>query len=114
MNKITQSDGTASFIQQDQFGADLTIKVNQNVSWTGGSLFLKSSLSRFHRRALADAHAHPLTGRTADDKQGAGLQIGLLQKLRDHGAGFVFDFFVHKNLAFLNKESRSGKDTEEE
>ena len=46
MNKITQSDGTASFIQQDQFGADLTIKVNQNVSWTGGSLFLKSSLSR--------------------------------------------------------------------
>ena len=46
MNKITQSDGTAMFIQQDQFGADLTLKVNQNVSWTGGSLFLKSSLNR--------------------------------------------------------------------
>ena len=56
MNKITQSDGTASFIQQDQFGADLTIKVNQNVSWTGGSLFLKSSLSRldeFQKNATA-------------------------------------------------------------
>lgn len=46
MNKITQSDGTAMFIQQDQFGADLTLKVNQNISWTGGSFFLKSSLNR--------------------------------------------------------------------
>ncbi len=27
MNKITQSDGTAMFIRQDQFGADLTLKV---------------------------------------------------------------------------------------
>lgn len=46
MNKITQSDGTARFIQQDQFGADLTLKVNQNISFTGGSLFLKSTLNR--------------------------------------------------------------------
>lgn len=46
MNRITQGDGTAKFIQQDQFGADLQLRINQNVSWTGGSLFLKSSLSR--------------------------------------------------------------------
>lgn len=46
MNKITQSDGTAMFIKQDQFGADLTLKVNQNISFTGGSLFLKSTLNR--------------------------------------------------------------------
>lgn len=46
MNKITQSDGTAMFIKQNQFGADLTLKVNQNISWTGGSLFLKSTLNR--------------------------------------------------------------------
>lgn len=46
MNKITQSDGTAMFIRQDQFGADLTLKLNQNVSLTGGSFFLKSSLNR--------------------------------------------------------------------
>ena len=46
MNKITQSDGTAMFIKQDQFGADLTLKVNQNISLTGGSLFLKSNLNR--------------------------------------------------------------------
>lgn len=46
VNKITQSDGTACFIRQDQFGADLSLCVNQNVSWTGGSIFLKSSLNR--------------------------------------------------------------------
>lgn len=46
MNKITQSDGTGMFIRQDQFGADLTLKVNQNISLTGGSFFLKSSLNR--------------------------------------------------------------------
>ena len=46
MNKITQSDGTAMFIRQDQFGADLTLKINQNVSLTGGSFFLKSSMNR--------------------------------------------------------------------
>ncbi len=46
VNKITQSDGTALFIKQDQFGADLTLKVNQNISLTGGSVFLKSALNR--------------------------------------------------------------------
>ena len=46
MNKITQTDGTVKFIRQDQFGADLALKVNQNISWTGGSLFLKSNLTR--------------------------------------------------------------------
>lgn len=46
MNKITQSDGTAMFIKQDQFGADLTLKINQNISLTGGSLFVKSTLNR--------------------------------------------------------------------
>lgn len=46
MNTITQSDGTAMFIKQDQFAADLTLKVNQNISLTGGSLFIKSALNR--------------------------------------------------------------------
>ena len=46
MNKIAQPDGTAQFLQQDQLGADLTLKVNQQVSWTGGSFFLKSTLNR--------------------------------------------------------------------
>ncbi len=38
MNKITQSYGTAQFIQQDQFGAGLMLKVNQNISLTGDSI----------------------------------------------------------------------------
>lgn len=46
MNKITQSDGTAMFIRQDQFGADLSLKINQNISWTGGSFFIKSAINR--------------------------------------------------------------------
>lgn len=29
VNKITQSDGTALFLKQDQLGADLTLKINQ-------------------------------------------------------------------------------------
>lgn len=46
INKITQSDGTAQFLKQDQFGADLTLSVSQNIAWTGGSLFVKSTLNR--------------------------------------------------------------------
>ena len=46
VNKITQSDGTALFLKQDQLSADLTLKINQNISLTGGSLFVKSSLNR--------------------------------------------------------------------
>ncbi|MDE6796134.1 MAG: TolC family protein [Muribaculaceae bacterium] len=58
MNKITQSDGTAMFIRQDQFGADLTLKINQNISWTGGSFFVKSAINRLdelqnHTRAYS-------------------------------------------------------------
>lgn len=45
INKITQSDGSALFLKQNQMGADLTLKVNQNIALTGGSLFLKSGLS---------------------------------------------------------------------
>ncbi len=46
VNKITQSDGTALFLKQDQLGADLTLKINQNIALTGGSLFVKSTLNR--------------------------------------------------------------------
>ena len=46
VNKITLSDGTADFIKQDQLGADLALKISQNIALTGGSLFVKSSLNR--------------------------------------------------------------------
>ncbi len=46
INRITLNDGTSAFIKQNQINADLALTVNQNISLTGGSLFLKSSLSR--------------------------------------------------------------------
>ncbi len=45
-NKITQQDGSAQFLRQDQFGADLSLKINQNIAFTGGSVFLQSTLTR--------------------------------------------------------------------
>ena len=59
MNKITQSDGTDMFINQDQLGVDLTLKINQNISLTGGSIFLKSSLMR-----LDELHNKPTAYRS--------------------------------------------------
>lgn len=46
INKITLNDGTSKFIKQNQLSTDFTISINQNIALTGGSLFLKSSLSR--------------------------------------------------------------------
>ena len=46
INKITLNDGTSEFIKQNQLSTDLAISINQNISLTGGTLFLKSSLSR--------------------------------------------------------------------
>lgn len=46
INKITLNDGTSAFIKQDQLNADISLTVNQNITFTGGSLFLKSSLAR--------------------------------------------------------------------
>lgn len=46
INKITLNDGTSGFIKQNQLNTDIAITINQNIAFTGGSLFLKSSLSR--------------------------------------------------------------------
>ena len=45
INKITQSDGTSRFLGQSQFGGDVVLSINQNISLTGGALFLKSRLN---------------------------------------------------------------------
>lgn len=44
MNKITQGDGTSLFVRQSQFGADLSLSINQNISWTGGTFFVQSGV----------------------------------------------------------------------
>ena len=45
INKITQGDGTSRFLRQSQFSADLALSINQNVSWTGGTFFIKSGVN---------------------------------------------------------------------
>lgn len=46
INKITQPDGTTQFIKQNQLSTDLTLKINQNVWFTGGSLFVQTGSQR--------------------------------------------------------------------
>lgn len=45
INKITQGDGTSLFLRQSQFSADMTLSINQNISWTGGTLFVNSGIN---------------------------------------------------------------------
>ena len=46
ISKITQPDGTNLFAKQNQLGVDMNLKVNQNIWFTGGSLFIKSNAQR--------------------------------------------------------------------
>ena len=46
ISKITQNDGTDIFAKQNQLGMDVQMKINQNVWFTGGSLFVKSQTQR--------------------------------------------------------------------
>lgn len=46
INQVTMADGTVRFVEQNLLNTDLSLSLNQNISWTGGSLFLQSSLQR--------------------------------------------------------------------
>ena len=46
INKITQPDGTNQFVKQNQLSTDLSLKINQNVWFTGGSFFIKTTTQR--------------------------------------------------------------------
>ena len=46
ISKITQPDGTNLFVEQNQLSTNATLSLTQNVPFTGGQLFLKSSLLR--------------------------------------------------------------------
>ncbi len=46
INKITQPDGTEIFLKQNQLNTDLNLEISQNIAFTGGSLFLQTSLQR--------------------------------------------------------------------
>ena len=46
ISKVTQPDGTNLFIKQNQLAIDMDLKINQNVWFTGGSLFVRSNVQR--------------------------------------------------------------------
>ena len=46
MNSITQPDGTNVFVRQNQLNTDFALNISQNVSLTGGTLFLRNALQR--------------------------------------------------------------------
>ena len=45
INKITMGDGSVKFVEQNLLNTDLTLNLSQNLSWTGGSFFLETSVS---------------------------------------------------------------------
>lgn len=63
INKITISDGTSEFVRQNQLNTDVSLTINQNIPLTGGSVFLKSSLSRIDEfeRATTSYSSTPVT-----------------------------------------------------
>ena len=46
INKVTQPDGTIRFVEQNVLSSDVSLSLSQNIPWTGGYVFLQSSLQR--------------------------------------------------------------------
>lgn len=46
INKITLPNGTETFVRQNQINTDLALTINQNIWFTGGNIFVKSSAQR--------------------------------------------------------------------
>lgn len=46
INKVTLSDGSVKFVEQNLLNTDLTFNLSQNVALTGGSFFLETSAQR--------------------------------------------------------------------
>ena len=55
ISSITQPDGTNDFVRQNQLSTDLSLNISQNISLTGGTVFMSNSLQRldeFEQRTL--------------------------------------------------------------
>ena len=46
INKVTMSDGTVKFVEQNMLSTDLSLMLSQNIALTGGSIFLETDLQR--------------------------------------------------------------------
>ena len=55
VSSITQPDGTNVFVRQNQLSTDLSLSISQNVTLTGGTLFVRSNL---YRQDEFEQHAH--------------------------------------------------------
>ena len=55
VSSITQPDGTNIFVRQNQLSTDLSLSINQNITLTGGTLFVRSNL---YRQDEFEQHTH--------------------------------------------------------
>lgn len=46
INRVTLGDGTVRFVEQNLLSTDFKLSMRQNVPWTGGTLFMETSLQR--------------------------------------------------------------------
>ena len=46
INAITQPDGTSRYVQQNQLSTNANLSLNQNIPFTGGTLYVRSSIQR--------------------------------------------------------------------
>lgn len=56
ISKVTMSDGTVKFVEQNMLSTDLSLTLSQNIPWTGGNLFLETDIQRmdiFNDRATS-------------------------------------------------------------
>ena len=46
INEVTMDDGSVRFVEQNYLNTDLSLSLQQNIAWTGGTLSLQTSLQR--------------------------------------------------------------------
>lgn len=46
INEVTMDDGSMRFVEQNYLNTDLSLSLQQNIAWTGGTLSLQTSLQR--------------------------------------------------------------------
>lgn len=64
IERVIQPDGSASFLHVSQLSTDLSLQLSQNIPWTGGNLFVSSTLSRedqLEGKSLASYRTQPIS-----------------------------------------------------
>ncbi|MBQ9177360.1 MAG: TolC family protein [Bacteroidaceae bacterium] len=75
LNSIVQPDGTSSFVRQNQLSTNLNLSLSQNIWFTGGNLFVSSSL---YRQDEFERHTHSYSS--------VPISIGYSQSLFGHNS----------------------------